>query len=403
MQTAAPHTSTPHTADGWYAAGQAAALNPSAANWRQLGETYRQAGHVEAASLAFDQASSKVRLLGQPLLPDPACRPPLARLEPASGLLLGTYVAEAGLNRPDQGVPALQPPAPGAAFAAYFRYFTLTAPGQGEVFPTRFVLAVRAAGGAVHLAAEPGVPLSQITESYILPFAQAARAAGVPIYLRFAGEMNDPTNAWSRDPAAYRAAFVRVANVIHRVAPNVAMVWMPMAPRLENVAAYYPGPGAVDCAGLSLYSVPFENGQLGRPNLARHPADAIEGFYRQNACTHPVQLSEYAASHRSQAAPGRDFTAFAVQQMREVYWGAMLHFPRLKNINWLDLDMSAAPGVNKEAMHLKDTVHLKNTVRLNDYRLYAVPAKLEVLREVLDEPYFQARHSARRTLRAPSG
>ena len=237
---------------------------------------------------------------------------------------------------------------------------------------------VKAVGGAAHLAAEPRLPLAQVTEAYILPFAQAARDSGVPIYLRFAGEMNDPSNAWSRDPAAYRAAFTRVARVMHRLAPNVAMVWMPMASRLESIGAYYPGAESVDWAGLSLYSVPFENGQLQRPNDALHPSDLIEGFYRRYACLHPIQLSEYAASHRSQAAPGRDFTSFALQQMRETYWGAMLHFPRLKNINWLDLDMTTATGITK------------STQRLNDYRLYAVPAKLSVLKTVMGEPYFRA-------------
>jgi hypothetical protein len=415
----------PRSADQWYAAGQqamraskfdtaaqafaeAAKLNPSAANWRWLGEAYQRQGNTDAASAAFDQAISKyrrlgdaatanaldhraaplrqtleLRLLGQPTSPDArpdaACSPPLARLEPKSGLLLGTYVNTFNLSRPGQGLPRLLLPEPGAAFAVYFRYFNLVRPGQGEVFPTRFVQAVRAAGGAVHLAAEPKVPLSQVTESFMLPFAQAARASGVPIYLRFASEMNDSTNAWSRDPAAYRAAFVRVARVMHRVAPNVAMVWMPMASRLENIAAYYPGKESVDWAGLSLYSVPFENGQLSRPNTALHPTDLIESFYRRYACTHPIQLSEYAAAHRSQAAPGQDFTAFAVQQMRETYWGALLHFPRLKNINWLDLDMTAERGVRKTGG------------RLNDYRLYAAPAKLEVLRGLLSEGYFQAR------------
>ena len=411
----------PHTADGWYAAGQgamkagqfrqaavdfaqAAALNPSAANWRWLGEAHQKSGDTAAAAAAFDRAialyrsrgdvatanaldhrvaplrqTTELRLLGAPGAPDPACNPLLARLEPAGGLLMGTYVSEANLNRPADGAPRLSFPAASAPdFAVYFRYFSLLPAGQGEVFPTRFIQAVRAAGGAAHLAVEPRLPLAQVTEASVLPFAQAARASGVPIYLRFAGEMNDPANAWSRDPAAYRAAFARVARVMHRTAPNVAMVWMPMASRLESIGAYYPGADSVDWAGLSLYSVPFENGQLARPNDAVHPTDLIEGFYRRYACRHPIQLSEYAASHRSQAAPDRDFTAFALQQMRETYWGAMLHFPRLKNINWLDLDMTTATGITK------------STVRLNDYRLYAVPAKLSVLSTVLGEPYFRA-------------
>jgi len=412
----------PHTADGWYAAGrqalaarqygdavraftQAVTLNPSAANWRALAEADLLAGLPDAASAAYDQAiaryrqlgddatalaldhraaplrqTTEIRLLGQDTPAGTACRTTPARLEPASGLLLGTYVGENGLSRPADGPPTLRvnsgqalPP-----FAVYFRYFTLNRPGQGEVFPDRFAQAIRAAGGAMHLAVEPAMPLAQITEASVRPFAEAARASGIPIFLRFAGEMNDRSNAWSRDPAAYRAAFTRVANVMHRTAPNVAMVWMPMASRLDGIQAYYPGRDAVDWAGLSLYSVPFENGDRSRPNAGTHPTDQIEAFYRMYACAHPIQLSEYAASHRSLAAPAQDFTAFAAQQMRETYWGAYLHFPRLKNVNWLDLDMTTAPGMTKSQN------------RLNDYRLQAVPAKRSVLDDVRADPYFQA-------------
>ncbi|ACO44845.1 hypothetical protein DEDE109153_12605 [Deinococcus deserti] len=408
----------PRTADSWYALGrqstrsgdharaaqaflQAAALNPSAANWRAAGDAQVKLGDYEAATRAYEQAAARYRARGdditaralehqtapyrqvlRPMLltsrqtPDAPKR--LARLEPARGILLGTYVDASGVS----GSPPLLAPAL-RDFAVAFRYWKFTASTDPvKVFPGRFAQAVKANAGALHLALEPGMPLSSISDAIILRFAQAAGSSGVPIFLRFASEMNDPQNAWSRDPALYRTTFARVARLVRSQAPNVAMVWMPMPGDLNRMAAYYPGADAVDWAGLSLYSLPFENGDVRQPRLNAHPLDLVRAFYDRYALSHPIQLSEYAASHRSGAAPGQDYSAFAAEQLREVYWGAWLTMPRLKNINWLDLDMLAGPNGNKVWQ------------RRNDYRLFGSPAKWSAFGTLRSQDAFLTRWDA---------
>ena len=269
----------------------------------------------------------------------------------------------------------------GRKLAVYFRYFTLRDPrglSPDQIFPVKLAQAVRAAGGSLHLALEPGVPLQTITEASLTPFAQAASAAGIPIFLRFAGEFNDPGNAWSRDPALYRAKFRLVHDVMAREAPNVAMVWMPMPSRLEVIDAYFPGDDAVDWVGISLYSVPFRNGDTGDSTLNQNPLDVLRPFYDKYACQHPFQISEFASSHRSEAKPGVDYTAFAADKLRTLFWGAYLKYPRLKNINWLDLSMIGGDFIQNN----------KTTERRNDYRLFSSAAKLSAYRELLAQPYF---------------
>ncbi|MFC4426886.1 hypothetical protein [Deinococcus navajonensis] len=408
----------PHSADGWYALGtqaarngdhvraaqaflQAAALNPSAANWRAAGDAQVRLGDYAAATRAYEQAAERYRARGddmtaralehqtagyrqvlQPMLlttrslPDAPVR--LARLEPSRGILLGRYVGDTGVTG---APPVLTPDLRDVAVS--FRYWKFTASTDPvRVFPGRFAQAVRANGGVLHLAMEPGMALGALNDSIIARFAKAARDSGVPIFLRFASEMNDPQNAWSRDPVLYRQTFVRVARLMHTQAPNVAMVWMPMPGDLGRIATYYPGPEAVDWAGLSLYSVPFENGDVTRPRLAAHPLDLVRPFYDRYAAAHPIQLSEYAASHRSGAAPGQDFSAFAAQQLREVYWGAWLTMPRLKNINWLDLDMLGGASNGKAV------------TRRNDYRLSTNPAKALAFGGLKSQDAFLTRWSA---------
>ncbi|UBV42570.1 tetratricopeptide repeat protein [Deinococcus taeanensis] len=406
---------TPHSADGWYALArshmqarqlqaaeqaftQAAALNPTAANWRALADTRAALRHYDAAVQAYEQAAARARARGDtataratdliaaryrqegeaylltPGAAPPACTPRPAKLEPESGILLGRYADEQAVTA--SGTLSVDPRL-GTPLAVSFRYFTLRAPGQGEAFPTRWVSAARRAGQAVHIALEPGMPLRQVTEQTLLPFARAARTSGVPIYLRFAGEFNDPSNEWSRDPALYRTRFRLVHDVMARTAPNVALVWMPMPSRLDIIDRYYPGPDAVDWVGLSLYATPYRNGNLRDSALTDSPLDALDPIYRRYACTHPIQISEFASSNRSGAQPGAGYASFAAQKLRELYWGAALRYPRVKNINWLDLNMLGNPYVQPRPM-----------TRRNDYRLLDIPEKLAAFREVLTHPAF---------------
>lgn len=408
------------SADQWYAQGQtqlkagqfaqaatsfgaAAGLNPSAANYRWLAEAAVGAGDYARASRAFAQAIKGYRARSdnitanalesraapyrqeasffmQGAAPDrllPTCARRLAKFEPLSGLYLGLYVNEQGIAADGTLSAGSQL---GRRLAVYFRYFRLRDPRglpPAEIFPIRFVQAVKAAGGAAHIALEPSVPLSEISEASLTPFARAAREAGIPIFLRFAGEFNDPGNAWSRDPALYRAKFRLVHDVMARLAPNVAMVWMPMPSRLEIIDAYFPGDDAVDWVGISLYSVPFRNGDVSAGTLNQNPLDVLGPFYDKYACAHPFQISEFASSHRSEARPGVDYAPFAAEKLRTLFWGAYLKYPRLKNINWFDLSMQDSPFVQ-----------YKVTERRNDYSLFTSAAKLGAFRELLAQPYF---------------
>lgn len=407
----------PRNADQWYAAGRralenrqyaaaeqsfAAAVkrNPTAANWRWLGEARVGLEAYDGATTAFGSAILKYRASGDPLtanalenrvapyrqqgdfyrLNQPVVTPrSLARLEPAAGLMLGSYVDERGINAAGNLVI---PDLLGAGLAVYFRYHKLIDPAQATlnqtVFPSRLAAAVQRVGGALHIALEPSMPLEQVTERIVTSFALAVRDSGLPVFVRFASEFNDPSNAWSRDPRLFKEKFRLVSSVLHRIAPNAATVWMPMASRLEVLDSYYPGAEYVDWAGVSLYSMPFSNGDRSRSNLRVSPLDVLEKFYAKYADRHPIQVSEYAASSETLLTPSVDYSSFAAQKMRMLYWGAFLRLPRLKNINWLDVDMIRTrylpPGRVAE--------------RRNNYALYDNPAKLEVFKSLLSEPYF---------------
>jgi hypothetical protein len=401
-------------ADQWYALGQAAmkrgdfaaavtafqnaaTKNPTAANWRWLGEAHAKLEQYDQAGAAFDRAIAKYRAGGDKVtaqalenrtnpyrqqgevyiwLPSKP-QGNKALLEPDNGVLTGMYVDETGIDRSDM----LQTPNQFSTnFAVYFRYHRLIKPEQSsparQFFPDRFFKAVRKAGGMVHLAIEPATPLRQISRSLLERFAIQVRNSGVPTFIRFAGEFNDPSNEWSKDPKLFIEKFRLVADVFHAIAPNAATVWMPMASRLEVLDAYYPGQKYVDWVGISMYSTPFSNGDVRQNNIRVSPSDQLRTIYAKYATRHPIQISEYASSHETLLTPLVDYSAFAIQKMQMLYWGVAQRYPRVKNINWLHIDMIRSKYITPS----------RAAERRNNYALLG--EKQNAFRTMLQHPIF---------------
>lgn len=303
----------------------------------------------------------------------------LALFEPPVGAYLGAYVEQEpdiGLNKMFRISSLLK-----NNHAIYFRYHRLIRPEDATlerpIFPERFVAAAHNSGAAVHLAYEPAVPLREITEAMVRPFAEAARESDTPIFLRFASEFNDPGNEWSRDPQLYIEKFRMVSRVMREVAPNVAMVWCPMAYRLSAIDAYYPGKAYVDWVGVNLYNTIFVNGDQTQSGWGVNPLNLLDPIYRKYSKDHPIQISEYAAAHHV-GSDSRDFSEFAVQKMRSLYYGVMLKYPRVKNINYFSVDtINDDPKPNK-----------RNAARLSNYSLLDNATVRKAYTELFKQPYF---------------
>jgi Glycosyl hydrolase family 26 len=374
---------------------KAVSKNPTAAHWKLLSDMAIQAEDftmacnasrkaaelydridVNAATVLRNTRAQYCQVINVFSL-EPAGAPAanLAKFEPANGLMLGLSTFPTELPS-SGGLPSLN--ALGGSLAVYFTYYPLRPSSSGPgVFPGKLAAAVKAAGAALHIALEPKMPLSEVDEATLEPFALAAAASDVPIFLRFAGEFNDRFAPWSGNPNLYVQKFRLVHDVMARVAPNVAMVWMPMATQTDCVKDYYPGKEYVDWVGVSLYSVPFINGDTKYPGEPISPLEQLEKLYGCYAGSHPFQVSEYAASHANSGFAGMNFEDFSRRKLEDLYWGAALKFPRLKNINWLNLNLD---DINE--------VVEKSATQQNDYRLLEVPIKLEAFKRIMANPYF---------------
>jgi hypothetical protein len=273
-----------------------------------------------------------------------------------------------------------------ALFVA-FAPFPLDGGAMGYVDAIAGQLAPRHA--ALMLTLEPNGGLDTVTG--VAAGRLAARLEtydreGVPVFLRFAQEMNGSWYPWSQQPAAYVAAFRLVAAAVHRAAPATAMVWAPnygggypfvggryaARPGTPDFAAldtngdgrltmaddpyapYYPGDDAVDWVAMSLYhwgsTYPWGNNQLPEPGKfdamltgqyrgTIGDETAVPDFYDVYANGHhkPVAIAETAAFF----APGRPGDEAAI---KAAWWAQVLdpanavRLPRLAMIDWFEWD-----------------------------------------------------------------
>lgn len=249
---------------------------------------------------------------------------------------------------------------------------------------------IRANGGTMLLTLEPKQGLASVTSEKADELASALARfnnAGVPVIVRFAHEMNGSWYPWGQQPAAYVAAYQRVAEAVHTKAAGTAMMWAPnygggypfSGGKYEAVtgspdfaaldtdkdgaitgsddpyAPYYPGDNAVDWVGMSLYhwgntypwgaNVIPEPGKFlqqltGTYNGAGGNDLAVPDFYADygTARNKPVAIPETAALT---VASGEGADVLAI---KEAWWGQLFDpaipkdYPALKMINWFEWD-----------------------------------------------------------------
>ncbi len=289
----------------------------------------------------------------------------LEKHEPLAGAYAGLFPAGKGFS----GSPSGAEKAFGRKHALYLTYthFYRYYP-EGTAFPVRYAEEVKKLGGALQIGWEPHGGLGEVSDGkYVRQFAREAAASGIPVFLRFACEMNGPWVAWHGDPQLYVEKFRLIHDIMEKEAPNVAMVWSPNFLPRDNIDPYYPGDAYVHWVGVSLYTIPFSHGEL---KLGGNPIDYLRPLYEKYA-RKPMMVSEGAVSFHSYQL-GQDFTDWGVGQLANMYAYMPRMFPMLKAITYFDLD--------------KRTTDYDN--RNNNYDLHDRPAMLQAYLRHLSDPYF---------------
>jgi thiol-disulfide isomerase/thioredoxin len=269
-----------------------------------------------------------------------------AKFEPAKGAYLGAFIETDGTVR---GNIATYETLTRKKHASYFTYV-----GYGCPFPGDFVAKVKRAGAVPHLAFEPNYGLEEVKDGpYLRAWARDAARTKVPIFLRWASEMNGPWTAYGKDPALYIEKFRLVAKVMREEAPNVAMLWTPFCEPTKYIDPYYPGDAHVDWVGVNIYSVYVNNGDPSRPAWDKDPIDFLRYVYENYASRKPIHISEFAATLHCKGT-SLNTVDFAIEKIRRFYDGVRQSFPRVKSVNYFCLDTVKAGLANNNYSFLQD-------------------------------------------------
>ncbi|WP_135556935.1 stalk domain-containing protein [Paenibacillus cymbidii] len=285
----------------------------------------------------------------------------LAKFEPAYGTYIGLYSEK----DPQMGNVFTQAESvygkKHAMFLAYSNW--------GQPFPARHAQNAKAAGGALQIGWQPMGGLDEVVDGpYLRQWARDAKAAGIPIFLRYACEMNGAWVPWHGDPQKYIEKFRLIYNVMREEAPNVALVWSPGDVPRYTMDAYYPGDDYVDWVGVSLYTEPYGNGDPNDPMVAGSPIERLDELYSLYASRKPLMLSETGVSHAVHT-DGSNFQAYGLLNLERLYEIMPKKYPRLKAITYFNVDQG------KTESH-------------NDYSLRGDPAILAAYKRLIAAPTF---------------
>ena len=238
----------------------------------------------------------------------------------------------------------------GKKHATFFDYASVGTPLQQSF--QRQEQDMKQAGAGIHIAYEPNRGLQEVTQEKITAYAKELRDLGVPVFLRYASEMNGKWVPWNGNPSLYIEKWKMVHDIMEQVAPNVAMVWSPSEMPLDQIDAYYPGDQYVDWIGISIYSAQYENGDLTKPTDRRNPLEAVDYIYNKYASRKPIMISEYAASHEAGFMPHKqDTSKFAKAKMTYFYESLQTKYPRVKCIQWYSADNYNLPDKSKNRVN----------------------------------------------------
>ncbi len=216
-------------------------------------------------------------------------------------------------------------------------------------------------------------------EKYIRTTAKYLKELDIPIFLRFANEMNVGENG--DDPQAYIQAFRYVSSIMKEIAPNVAMVWSPndISASGRTYAQYYPGDAYVDWVGLSAYTYKYFQGKKDWGTQQdtidsvyftgdyANPISKIKPFIEEYGIKKPVMLSETGIGHHAKLE-NEDLTEWAKIQMKRLYVYGPMIYPQLKGMYYFNADGESITPRDDFSLYHNETMHtLYNELVDNSY------------------------------------
>jgi hypothetical protein len=264
----------------------------------------------------------------------------LAKHEPASGTYIGMLGADRRVGYDVTKIEDVY----GRKHALYLAYvgWRKVQTDTNTYFPARTAERVKELGGALQIGWEPRFGLDDVQDDeYVRRFAREAKASGIPIFLRYASEMNGAWVPWHGNPQQYVEKFRLVHDIMAEEAPNVAMVWSPNFSPADTIDDYYPGDAYVDWVGFSLYNTPYS---ADKEQLKGTVIDTFAPLYERYNHK-PIMISEGAIAH-TYLPTNQTYWSWAEGQMGYMYGLLPRLFPQVKAITYFNFSRAQAIRTN---------------------------------------------------------
>jgi hypothetical protein len=258
-----------------------------------------------------------------------------AKFEPESGIYLGMLGAD---KRVRFNIKEIEP-VYGRKHAIYLTYvgWRKVQPEPRSYFPMQIAQTAASLGGALQVGWEPRYGLDDVKDDeYVRTFAKEAKSTGIPIFLRYASEMNGAWVPWHGDPQKYVEKFRLIHDIMKEEAPNVAMVWSPNYSPINDMDAYYPGDAYVDWIGYSLYATDGPSAQNATNGFLQNFKPLADKYPSK-----PIMISEGAVSHLN-LATNTSFERWAESQLGDLYAYLPRLYPRVKAITYFNYSKDRA-------------------------------------------------------------
>lgn len=385
------HARRTGSVDDWMAAAAAAqgksGYQFAADCWYKIAKIYRERDNLNMAFYAIREAQQR-ETKTEVFIDHPADKASLTRkywtggrFEPIFGCYNGAFIDDETSLDPvlkighntRRSVSEFNART-GSHHAFFFIYL-----GYGQPFPKQWAAYLKSQDAGLQIAFEPKDVDEVKDDAYLEQFAADAKASGIPVFLRFASEMNGDWVAYHKSPAKYIKMFRLVASVMHAKAPNTAMVWNPFEIPERKILEYYPGDAAVDWVGVNIYSVLYNDNDPNRVAQWRNPADQLKFVYSNFAGRKPIYIGEFGAANKSSLdmKPRPDY---AIVKAAQMLTSLRLIYPRVKAFHWLSMNAikHAIPGR-----------------QLNNYSLLDDPAVTLAYSKLIADPHFLKAYAPR--------
>lgn len=284
----------------------------------------------------------------------------LAKYEPQNGCYIGAFIQN-DVNV--QGMISNFENLVGKKHIGYLTYTSVSSP-----FPKAFADSCKKYGAFMQLGFEPDTAFRDVVDGpHLRNWAREAARSGIPIFLRFASEMNGDWVPWFGSPTLYKEKWRLMYNIMKEEAPNVVMVWCPNwrpdipGDTLRNIMAYYPGDEYVDWVGVNFYMWgPVYDSLMNETGIS--PLSKIGVVYNKFP-NKPIMICEWAAASREwRGNPPlpRITTDYCVTHMQTVYNNLQQIFPRIKGIFWFNYNSYL---INKSDFSLTNNLTVLNTYK----------------------------------------